>query len=82
MDITAIAPAGVIALAIAITALLKKFVPKETLTKVIWLPPLIVGIIGAILLGWGKAWNLIAWDALVYAGISSYLVLVKRRTIK
>jgi hypothetical protein len=83
MDVTQIAPLGVIGAAIAVTELLKKFVRKEIMDKIIWFPPLLVGAIGAVLLDFGKQpWNIIAWNALVYAAVAGYIVLVAKRTIK
>lgn len=82
MDVMQFAPGAVIGVAIAITELLKKYIRKEIMDKIVWVPPLVVGIIGAILLDWGKAWNIVAWDAICYAAISCFTVLVVKRTIK
>ena len=83
MEIEQFAPAAVIGAAIAITEMVKNIVPKETMDKIIWLPGLIVGILGAVLLGIGsKPWNVIAWDAITYAAASSYAVLIAKRTIR
>jgi hypothetical protein len=83
MGLEQFAPAAVIGAGIAITEMVKLIVPKATMDKIIWLPGLLVGILGAIFLGIGsKPWNLIAWDAICYAAASSYAVLIAKRTIK
>jgi hypothetical protein len=84
MDLALFGPAAVIGAAIAITQLYKSLVniPVDFVNKTIWVPPLVVGIVGAILLGIGtKSWNLIAWDAITYAGAACYAVLIAKRTI-
>lgn len=84
MDLLQFAPVAVIGAAIAITQLYKSldFIKKEIKDKTIWVPPLIVGILGAVLLGIDtKAWNIIAWDAITYAGAATYAVLIAKRTV-
>ena len=82
MDITQLAPASVIGVAIAATALIKKFVPKKVFDRIVWLPPMVVGVAGAIVLGWGGEWQKITWDAITYGAIASYAVLVVKRVAK
>lgn len=82
MDLTQLAPAGVIGAAIAVTQILKTYIRKDIMDKIIWLPGLVVGIIGAILLDFGKPWNIIAWNAFTYAAAASFAVLIAKRTIK
>jgi len=85
MDISQFMPLAVIGAAIAVTELYKKvgFIKPEIIAKTIWLPALIVGIVGAILLGIDKEpWNIIAWNAITYAAGASYIVLIAKRTIK
>ena len=85
MDLMQLAPVPVIGLAIIVTQFYKNagFINPDFSKKTVWLPSLVVGIIGAILLGYGtKAWNLIAWDAICYAGASTYAVLIAKRVVK
>ncbi len=82
MDLTQFAPAAVIGVAISVTELCKKYIRKEIIDRVIWLPSLIVGIVGAILLDWGKPWNIIAWNGISYASAAIAAVLVVKRAIK
>lgn len=81
MDIMTVVPGAVISLAIAMTELYKKLVPEEIIKKTIWIPPLVIGVIGAVCLGYGvKPVMQIIWDGLTYAGVACYVVLIQKRT--
>ncbi len=80
MNLETLAPAGVVGVAYIVTELFRKFPNSVFVERFIWLPSALVGVIGAVLLSWGKPWNVIAWDAIQYAAVAPFLVLVIKRT--
>jgi len=78
-------PGAVVAVAIVATEFYKNigFIKPEIIAKTVWVPSLVVGIVGAVLLGWGtKPWNLIAWDGITYGTLATGLVLIYKRVVK
>lgn len=80
MDLSTLAPAGVIGVAYVATELFRKFPNQVFVGRFIWLPSALVGVVGAVLLGWEKPWFEIAWDAIQYAAVAPFLVLVVKRS--
>jgi hypothetical protein len=79
MDLATLAPAGVIGVAYIATEVFKQLRLGEFGTKFIWLPSALVGIVGAVLLSWSQPWYTIAWNAIQYAAVAPFLVLVVKR---
>jgi hypothetical protein len=77
--IGAVAPAAVIGAAIALTELWKRFASSSIAAKLIWLPALIVGIVGAILTTNPFEARPVVWNALTWSAMACYVVLIVKR---
>jgi hypothetical protein len=77
--ISDIFPVAVIGVAIAVTSLFKKYVNKSFVDKFIWLPPMLVGIIGAVLLTEPFSIKILIWNAFSWAAGAAFIVLIVKR---
>lgn len=79
MNIEQFAPAAVIAVAYALTEFFKAIPHKTFVRRFIWLPSVLTGIAGAVALTpWGD-WQAMAWNALQYASVAPFVILVVKR---
>jgi hypothetical protein len=78
-NLSDIAPVGVIGLAIAITGLFKRYAPADISLKFVWVPPVVVGILGAILLTNPMTARLLIWNAFSWAAGAAFVVLIVKR---
>jgi hypothetical protein len=83
MGVTDLLPAAVIGAAIACTSLFKVYVAKiisqDFVDKFIWLPSIIVGVIGALLLTNPLTWRMVVWNAFCWAAGAAFIVLIVKR---
>jgi len=83
MNVSELLPAAVIGAAIACTSLFKVYAAKgisqSFVDKFIWLPSVIVGIIGALLLTNPLAWRMVVWNAFCWAAGAAFIVLIVKR---
>jgi peptidoglycan/LPS O-acetylase OafA/YrhL len=72
-------PGFVIAVAIAATSLFKRYAPSSFAARFIWLPSIIVGVIGALLLTNPITWRMVLWNAFSWAAGAAFIVLIVKR---
>lgn len=78
-DLSQYAPAVVVAVAIAATTLFKQYATAYLAKRYIWAPAAVVGVLGAVLLTTPMEPRAVIWNAICYASISTFIVLIVRR---